>query len=129
MIHKRLHRIVRSDSIVRTDRPKDKAFSADDWLVGVVVAAYFTGMGLHGLLFQRLYMTAGHGEWKSHPRSGYTWTGQAAVLLGIIYIAFGIMCSTKIILADNLSRRLRIIHFITSVVIAIFFFSIGGQRP
>ena len=129
MIHKRLHRIVRSDSIVRTDQPKDKAFSADDWLVGVVLAAYLTGTGLHGLLFQRLYMTAGRGEWKSHPRSGYTWTGQAAVVLGIIYIAFGIMCSTKVVLADNLSRRWRIIHFITSVVIAIFFFSIGGQRP
>ena len=131
MIYKRLRRIDRSDRIVRTEHPKGKAFSADDWLIGVVVAACFTGMGLHGVVFHELYMGLGQRkEWHSdHSYHGYTWTGQAAVVFGIIFIAFGLLGSTKIIFANNLSRRWRIIHFLTSVVIAAFFFSVGGQRP
>ena len=131
MIYKRLRRIDRSDRIVRTEHPKGKAFSADDWLIGVVVAACFTGTGLHGVVFHELYMGLGQRkEWHSdHSYHGYTWTGQAAVVFGIIFIAFGLLGSTKIIFANNLSRRWRIIHFLTSVVIAAFFFSVEGQRP
>ena len=131
MSYKKLRRINRSDRIVRTEHSKGKAFSADDWLIGVVVAACFTGTGLHGVLFQKLYMGLGQRkEWHSdHSYYGYTWTGQAAVVFGIIFIAFGLLGSTKIVFANNLSRRWRIIHFITSAVIAAFFFSGGWQRP
>ena len=129
MIYKRLRRIDRSDRIVRTEHPKGKAFSADDWLIGVVVAACFTGTGLHGVVFHKLYMGLGQRkEWHSdHSYHGYTWTGQAAVVFGIIFIAFGLLASTKIIFANNLSRRWRIIHFMTSVVIACLLFFCWGS--
>ena len=122
-------RSIRQNCSNRTS--KRKAFSADDWLIGVVVAACFTGTGLHGVVFHKLYMGLGQRkEWHSdHSYHGYTWTGQPAVVFGIIFIAFGLLGSTKIIFANNLSRRWRIIHFMTSVVIAAFFFSVGGQRP
>ena len=60
---------------------------------------------------------------------GSLYFGQTALVIGSIFVLVGVFMSTKVVFADNLSRRWRIIHFIASVVIAIFFFSIGGQRP
>ena len=129
MIPKRLHQIVRSDSIVRTDRPESKAFSVDNWLVGVPVAGYVTGVGLHGVLFHKMWAPSSH-RYSSPSSDGYMTTGQWAVIEGIVWVAFGLFISGfLVIFANNLSRRWRIIHFITSVVIAALFFSIGGQRP
>ena len=48
MIRKKIiRRVVRSDGIVQAERPEGKAFSADDWLVGVPVAGCLTGLGLN----------------------------------------------------------------------------------
>ncbi len=60
---------------------------------------------------------------------GSLYFGQTAQVIGVIFVLVGVFMSTKLVFADNLSRRWRIIHFIASVVIAIFFFSVGGQRP
>ena len=59
---------------------------------------------------------------------GFFIFGQTAQVIGVIFVLVGVFMSTKVVFADNLSRRWRIIHFIASVVIAIFFFSVGGQR-
>ena len=129
MIYKKLRRIVRSDRIVRTEHPEGKTFSADNWLVGVPVAGYITGVGLHGVLFQKMWVPSSH-RYSSPSSDGYMTTGQWAVIEGIAWVAFGLFISGYLVIfANNLSRRWRIIHFITGVGIAAFFFSIGGQRP
>ena len=129
MFPKRLHRIVRSDSIVRTDRPEGRAFSADDWLIGVPVAGFMTGCALHGVLFQKMFSLVGS---KYNPGRGskYMVTGQWAVIEGIVWVAFGLFISGYLVIfANNLSRRWRIIHFITSCIIAVYSFFYLSQRP
>ena len=130
MIRKKIiRRVVRSDGIVQAERPERKAFSADDWLVGVPVAGCLTGLGLHGIVFQKIFVS--HSTRSPGPGAkgdGVLYFGQTAQVIGIIFVLVGVFMSTKVVFADNLSRRWRIIHFIASVVIAIFFFSVGGQR-
>ena len=130
MIRKKIiRRVVRSDGIVQAERPERKAFSTDDWLVGVPVAGCLTGLGLHGIVFQKIFVS--HSTRSPGPGAkgdGILYFGQTAQVIGIIFVLVGVFMSTKVVFADNLSRRWRIIHFIASVVIAIFFFSVGGQR-
>ena len=130
MIRKKIiRRVVRSDGIVQAERPERKAFSADDWLVGVPVAGCLTGLGLHGIVFQKIFVS--HSTRSPGPGAkgdGILYFGQTAQVIGIIFVLVGVFMSTKVVFADNLSRRWQIIHFIASVVIAIFFFSVGGQR-
>ena len=58
MIRKKIiRRVVRSDGIIQAERPEGKAFSADDWLVGVPVAGCLTGLGLHGIVFQKIFVS------------------------------------------------------------------------
>ena len=108
--------------MVRTDRAEGKAFTADDLLVGVPIAGFMTGCALHGVLFQKMFSLVGS---KYNPGRGskYMVTGQWAVIEGIVWVALGLFASGYLVVfADNLSRRCRIIHFITSVVIAIYSF-------
>ena len=102
MIHKRIHKIIRSDRIVRTDNVESKAFSADDWLVGVPVAGFMIGCAIHGVLFQKMFSLVGS---KYNPGRGspYMVTGQWAVIEGIVWGAFGLFASGYLIVfADNL---------------------------
>ena len=130
MIRKKIiRRVVRLDGIVQAERPERKAFSTDDWFVGVPVAGCLTGLGLHGIVFQKIFVS--HSTRSPGPGAkgdGILYFGQTAQVIGIIFVLVGVFMSTKVVFADNLSRRWRIIHFIASVVIAIFFFSVGGQR-
>ena len=122
MIHKRIRKIIRSDRIVRTDHAEGKAFSADDWLLGVPVAGFMIGCALHGVLFQKMFSLVGS---KYNPGTGskYMVTGQWAVIEGIVWVALGLFASGHLIVfADNLSLRWRIIHFITSCMIAVYSF-------
>ena len=59
MIRKRIRKIIQSDRVVRTDHSKKKAFSADDWLIGVPIAGFFTGCALYGVLFQKMFSLVG----------------------------------------------------------------------
>ena len=131
MIRKKIiRRVVRLDGIVQAERPEGKAFSADDWLVGVPVAGCLTGLGLHGIVFQKIFVSYSTRNPGRGPKGdGSLYFGQTAQVIGIIFVLVGVFMSTKFVFADNLSRRWRIIYFIARVVIAIFFFSVGGQRP
>ena len=81
-----------------------------------------TGNALHGVLFQKMFSLVGS---KYHPGRGseYMVTGQWAVIEGIVWVALGLFASGHLIVfADNLSLRWRIIHFITSCMIAVYSF-------
>ena len=97
--------------------------------MGVPVAGCLTGLGLHGIVFQKIFVSHSTRSPGPGPKGdGILYFGQTAQVIGVIFVLVGVFMSTKVVFADNLSRRWRIIHFIASVVIAIFFFSVGGQR-